>query len=63
MLLRWWEEESDDPPSRTIRLRGETTDGMRREFASPDALAAYLNDIFAAMGSDADAGEMNGPSS
>jgi hypothetical protein len=60
MLLRVWHERSDDPPNHA-HLSLESVTGMRREFASPDALARYLSDFITTMDLEAAAEALDEP--
>jgi hypothetical protein len=57
LLLRIWEERSEQAPDRVLRLSVETPRGERRGFADPEALARYLSDVAATLARDADAAE------
>jgi hypothetical protein len=45
MLLRVWDEPSDQPPYHAPRLSVESVNGQRREFESPEALASHLRAV------------------
>jgi predicted nucleic acid-binding Zn ribbon protein len=55
LLLRMWQERSDQSSHDATHFSIESPTGERREFDSPAAVARYLSDLDATMHLDADA--------